>query len=172
MADAAPNPVCLGAPIAINFTTNNAGSFTYTAFISNASGSFSEKIALGNLTSNATAAIINGVIPSYISKGEHYKVRIESSNGVNGIESEYLIVNACNADCNQALTLASSTDDYNGQYLLKQSNQVITATNIISGTSNVIYRSAKSILLTPQNGAGFLVDGGAVFKAEIGGCPQ
>ena len=172
MADAAPNPVCLGAPIAINFTTNNTGSFTYTVFISNASGSFSEKIALGNLTSSATAATINGVIPSYISKGEYYKVRIESSNGVEGIESEYLIVNACNADCNQALTLASSTDDYNGQYLLKQSNQPITATNIISGNSNVIYKSAKSILLTPQNGAGFLVEGGAVFRAEIGGCPQ
>jgi hypothetical protein len=172
MADAAPNPVCLGAPIAINFNTDNAGSFTYTAFISNASGSFSEKIALGNLISSATAATINGVIPSYISKGEYYKIRIESSNGVDGIKSDFLIVNACNADCNQTLTLASSTDDYNGQYLLKQSNEAITATNIISGTSNVIYRSAKSILLTPQNGAGFLVGGGAVFKAEIGGCPQ
>ncbi|WP_165372275.1 3-coathanger stack domain-containing protein, partial [Emticicia agri] len=172
MADAAPNPVCLGAPIAINFTTNNAGSFTYTAFISNASGSFSEKIVLGNLTSNATTATINGVIPSYIAKGEYYKVRVESSNGVDGIESEYLIVNACTADCNQTLTLSSPTDNYNGQYLLRESNQPITATNIISGPSNVIYRSAKSILLTPQSGAGFVVDGGAVFKAEIGGCPQ
>jgi hypothetical protein len=172
MADAAPNPVCLGAPIAINFATNNAGSATYTAFISNASGSFSEKIALGNLTSSATAATINGIIPSFISKGEYYRIRVESSNGVEGIESDYLLVNACMADCNQTLTLASSTDDYNGQYLLKQSNQPITATNIISGNANVIYKSAKSILLTPQNGAGFVVGGGAVFRAEIEGCPQ
>ncbi|GAB3503932.1 3-coathanger stack domain-containing protein [Emticicia fontis] len=172
MADAAPNPVCLGAPIAINFVTNNTGSVTYTAFISNASGSFSEKIALGNLESSATNATINGVIPSYIAKGEYYKVRIESSNGVEGIESDYLTVNACMADCNQTLTLASSSDDYNGQYLLKQSNQPITATNIISGNANVIYKSAKSILLAPQNGAGFVVGGGAIFKAEIEGCPQ
>ncbi|MBA4851549.1 3-coathanger stack domain-containing protein [Emticicia sp. BO119] len=172
MADASPNPVCLGAPVAINFTTNNTGNFTYTAFISNANGSFSEKIALGNLTTNAQAATFNGIIPSYISKGEYYKVRIESSNGVEGIETDYFIVNACTADCNQTLTLASPTDNYNGQYLLKQSNQAITATNIIAAGSNVIYKSAKSILLTPQNGAGFLVGGGAVFKAEIEGCPQ
>jgi hypothetical protein len=172
MANAAPNPVCLGAPIAINFTTNNAGSFTYSAFISNASGSFSEKIALGSLTGSTTASTINATIPSFIAQGEHYKVRVESSNGVDGIESDYLIVKACTADCNQTLTLASPTDNYSGQYLLKESNQPITATNIISGTSNVIYRSAKSILLTPQNGGGFLVAGGSVFKAEIGGCPQ
>jgi hypothetical protein len=172
MAEAAPNPICLGAPIAINFTTNNAGSVTYTAFISNARGSFAEKIALGNLTSNATNATINGIIPSFISKGEYYKVRIESSNGLTGIESDYLIINACIADCNQTLTLASPTDNFNGQYLLKQSNQSITATNIISGNANVIYKSAKSILLIPQNGAGFVVNGGAVFKAEIEGCPQ
>lgn len=172
MTDAAPNPVCLGAPIAINFITNNTGLVTYTAFISNASGSFAEKIALGNLTSNATTATINGVVPSYIAKGDYYKVRIESSNGVEGIESDYLLVNACTTDCNQTLTLASSTDDYNDQYLLKQSNQAITATNVISGNSNVIYKSAKSILLTPQNGAGFVVGGGAVFRAEIEGCPQ
>ncbi len=172
MTNAAPNPVCLGAPIAINFTTNNAGSFTYTAFISNASGSFAEKIALGSLTGSNSVSTINGIIPSFIAKGEYYRVRVESSNGVDGIESDYLIVNACTADCNQVLTLASPTDNYNGQYLLRESNQPITATNIISGASNVIYRSAKSILLTPQNGAGFLVDGGAVFKAEIGGCPQ
>jgi len=170
MANVAPDPVCLGAPIAINFTTSAAGPHTYTAFISNASGSFSEKIVLGSMASNTATNTINGVIPSFIANGEYYKVRVEASNGTTGIETDYLVVNACAADCNQTLTLASPTDNYNGQYLLKQSNQTISATNVISGSSNVIYRSGKSILLTPQNGAGFVVGNGAVFKAEIGGC--
>ncbi len=48
----------------------------------------------------------------------------------------------------------------------------ITSSQVISGASNnVTYRAGKSIELLPAAGSGFVVGGGAVFKAEIGGCP-
>ncbi|OYU66993.1 MAG: hypothetical protein CFE22_06820 [Cytophagaceae bacterium BCCC1] len=74
------------------------------------------------------------------------------------------------SDCGTAVVLQSTVNDFNGGTHLKKTNEMITASNVISGNSNVTYRSNKSILLTPQTNAGFKVENGSVFKAEIGGC--
>lgn len=73
-------------------------------------------------------------------------------------------------NCNTALNLVSTADDYSSGTHLKKTNEAITATNIISGTAIVTYRSNKSVTLSPQNGGGFKADNGVVFKVEIGGC--
>ncbi|WP_409013552.1 3-coathanger stack domain-containing protein [Emticicia sp. BO119] len=42
----------------------------------------------------------------------------------------------------------------------------MTASNKLTGTANVTYRSNKSVQLNQ----GFKAESGTVFKAEIGGC--
>ncbi|WP_238808809.1 3-coathanger stack domain-containing protein, partial [Emticicia aquatica] len=170
LANATPNPVCAGSAISVSFNTNIVGTFTYEAFISNSAGSFTNKISLGNISSSASSSTIFGTIPDFIAKSDTYKIRVESSNGITGIESDYIIVKECINDCNQVITLVSPNDNYLNQTITKTSNESITATNIVAGTSKVTYKSNKFILLDAQNGAGFTVENGAVFKAEIGGC--
>jgi hypothetical protein len=66
------------------------------------------------------------------------------------------------------VTLASPADDYATGIILKtasSTNGKITATNKVTGSSNVNYR-AKSIELTN----GFRADTGTVFNAAVGGC--
>ena len=66
------------------------------------------------------------------------------------------------------VTLVSPADDYATGTILKTSSSVngkITATNKVTGSSNVGYR-AKSIELNN----GFKADGGTVFSAAVGGC--
>jgi hypothetical protein len=70
--------------------------------------------------------------------------------------------------CQNEVTLVSPSDDYvSGTYQKAASSSAgkITATNKLTGTSNVIYR-AKAIELNP----GFKAESGTVFLAEIGGC--
>ena len=58
------------------FTSN-----TFTAYLSDASGSFTSEIAIGTLESN-DAGTINATIPAGTGSGTGYKVRVKSSNPV------------------------------------------------------------------------------------------
>ncbi|MCP9762416.1 3-coathanger stack domain-containing protein [Lacihabitans soyangensis] len=74
--------------------------------------------------------------------------------------------------CVAILALSSSnspSDDITSGTVVKEANVnsgTISATNKITGTSNVTYRAGKSIQLDP----GFKADNGVVFKTEFGGC--
>ena len=86
-----------------------------------------------------------------------------------------IIVGAGNGNnCNQALVLVSSIDDYSSGTYLKKTNETINASNKVTNTAQTTYRSNKSITLE----AGTVVNPGfkaqpatgGYFKAEIGGC--
>jgi hypothetical protein len=79
------------------------------------------------------------------------------------------------SNCGTAVALSSTVDDYNtGQYTQK-TNLGISATNKVTGTSQVTLQSNSSILLLPNSndGKGFTAkpNSGGYFKAQIGGCP-
>lgn len=71
-------------------------------------------------------------------------------------------------DCPPTLALigAGGAGVYNAQ-------NTITSSQVLSGSGTIEYKAGKSIEMVAAAGSGFLVDanGGAVFKAEIGGCP-
>ncbi len=74
--------------------------------------------------------------------------------------------------CPTALVLSSTNippDDISSGIMIKEADAttgIITATNKVTGTANVIYRAGKSIILN----AGFKAENGTVFKTEFGGC--
>ena len=69
-------------------------------------------------------------------------------------------------DCNSSLNLISPNNDYNYS-VTKKTATTIQATNKITGnTTNVDYKAGYSITLN----AGFKVENGVVFKAQIEGC--
>jgi hypothetical protein len=75
-------PFCAGAAISIPFTstgTFNSGN-TYTAQLSDASGSFASPVTLGTLNSTANTGTINGTIPGGTPTGAGYLIRVISSN--------------------------------------------------------------------------------------------
>ncbi|MCX7650374.1 MAG: T9SS type A sorting domain-containing protein [Flavobacteriales bacterium] len=77
-----PSSVCAGSTVQITFTstgTFNPGN-VYTAQLSDASGSFSNPVNIGTLSSTANAGTINAVIPPGTPPGTGYQVQILSSD--------------------------------------------------------------------------------------------
>lgn len=76
------------------------------------------------------------------------------------------------ANCGNAFTLSSTVDDYSTGTYNQKSSLGITATNKVTGNSQVTLKSNSSILLLPLATKGFvaLPSSGGYFKAEIGGC--
>lgn len=96
--------------------------------------------------------------------GTYYVKAIEA--GCIDIKPIVVKISNCN---NTPITLNSPNNDIVSQTAIHRSTEIITANNKISGVSNITYRSAKAILLTPDNG-GFSIANGVVFSVEIGGC--
>jgi len=71
----------VGFVTSIDFTST--GTFTsnsYTAQLSDASGSFNTPIAIGTFSSNANSGTINCIIPANTASGTAYRIRVISSN--------------------------------------------------------------------------------------------
>ncbi len=89
-------------PISIPFTS--AGSFssnTYTAQLSNSSGSFSSPITLGTLTSNANSGSISGLLPANLQSGTGYRIRVLASNpSITSANSNAITINLKNNSIN------------------------------------------------------------------------
>jgi hypothetical protein len=80
-ATVAPSVVCRGGSITVNFTTTgsfNSGN-TFTAQLSDASGSFANPVTLGSITAT-TAAPITAPTPPAAAAGTAYRVRVVASN--------------------------------------------------------------------------------------------
>jgi len=79
------SPFCVtatnSAPVSVPFTS--AGTFTsntYTAQLSNASGSFASPVSIGTLVSDANSGTIDATIPAGTAAGSGYRIRVVSSN--------------------------------------------------------------------------------------------
>ncbi|MES2730661.1 MAG: hypothetical protein V4714_02900 [Bacteroidota bacterium] len=85
------SPYCItaltGVALSVPFTTDAAmtanthfnTSNTFTAQLSNASGSFTNPISIGSLTTTALSGIIAATIPSFTASGTGYRIRVVSS---------------------------------------------------------------------------------------------
>jgi hypothetical protein len=93
-----------------------------------------------------------------------YFIKATTTNGCFDIKPVVVVIN----DCSTPIVLVSTADDYSSGIQLKQTNETITATNIVTASAQATYRSNKSILLN----AGFKAQPttGGFFKAEIRGC--
>ncbi|MGL4631345.1 MAG: 3-coathanger stack domain-containing protein, partial [Leadbetterella sp.] len=166
-----PDSVCLGGNIVPKYNTGLSGTQNYLLYLSNAAGSFDQKILLGTKSSSLNVNGVSVTIPSYIGPGENYKIRYQTAASLIGQESDPIVIKNCiTGDCGKFINLVGTVDNISGQTITKQSAYAITASNTIVGNSNLTLKSERSILLQPQVSQGFEISGGAVFKAEIGGC--
>jgi hypothetical protein len=67
---------------------------------------------------------------------------------------------------NSLINLVSPADNYANGVVLKETNNQITATNMIFSPAKVTYKAGQLIDLN----AGFQAENGTIFKADIGGC--
>jgi hypothetical protein len=79
-----PTTYCAGAAVTISFTTNGPLSGTYTAQLSDASGSFTSPVAIGTSATNS----ISGTIPLITSSGTGYRIRVVNiGNSITGSDN-------------------------------------------------------------------------------------
>jgi hypothetical protein len=105
--------------------------------------------------------------PASLTSSGTYYIRATSTSCP--IETKPVIVTI--SHCYTPLVL-TSTSNFSTGSKVKQSNYSIAASNIISGTANITYKSQQTILLTPETNGGFTAYQGTVFNAEIGGCAE
>lgn len=75
------SPLCAGSTVSVPFTSYGTySSNTYTAQLSDASGSFSSPTNIGTLTSNLNSGSISATIPAATATGTGYRIRVISSN--------------------------------------------------------------------------------------------
>ncbi len=74
------SPYCANSTVTVNFSISGSYSGnTFTAELSNSSGSFASPTSIGTVFSN-TAAAITATIPSGTASGTGYRIRVKSSN--------------------------------------------------------------------------------------------
>ncbi|RYY64783.1 MAG: hypothetical protein EOO12_08740, partial [Chitinophagaceae bacterium] len=75
------SPFCAGATVSVPYTATgiNAGN-TYTAQLSDASGSFSSPTGIGTAAGNASSGTISAVIPAGTATGTGYRIRVVASD--------------------------------------------------------------------------------------------
>lgn len=78
--DPVPNPLCVGTPVAIHYTSStfNSGN-TFTAQLSDATGSFASPVAIGSVSATGSGSI-NATIPANTPAGNGYRIRVVASD--------------------------------------------------------------------------------------------
>ncbi|HAK80353.1 MAG TPA: hypothetical protein DCM71_26510 [Runella sp.] len=119
---------------------------------SSSSSAFTSSVDINNTSSSLNVTNINTTT--------YYRAVVKS-----GACAEANTGNRQIAISSTAVTLNNS-NPLNSVTFPVKSNFTITGQNAITGSSNVLFRSNKSVELKP----GFRAESGTVFKAEIGGC--
>ncbi|MCX6352189.1 MAG: T9SS type A sorting domain-containing protein [Bacteroidetes bacterium] len=74
------NTVSTSVSVPFTSSGNFGGSNTYTAQLSNSSGSFTSPVTLGSVSSTANSGTISGTIPAATATGTSYRIRVISSS--------------------------------------------------------------------------------------------
>ena len=162
---------CKGAATTVSFTafgTVNTGN-VYTAELSDATGAFTSPIAIGSVSSSSLQGSIAANIPTLITAGNAYRIRVSSSNVLaNGLDNGSNItinslpvinvVSSATAIClgNTATITASGIISYTW------SNAANTAAIIVTPTINTTY----SIIGTDANGCA----NNALYTQTVSAC--
>ena len=150
--------ICAGSSIDVSFSTS--GNFSqvsqFQVQLSDANGSFQNPTTIG--TSNTTGTV-SCFVPSNITEGTNYLIRVASSNqtAVGNPTMSAVTVNALNSNILQNILTGTK---------INKAVQTLLANNKIISPANVSYQAGKAISLN----AGFEASYGSVFKAEIKVC--
>ncbi|HPF00405.1 MAG TPA: cohesin domain-containing protein, partial [Bacteroidales bacterium] len=81
VASVSSTEICAGADLTIQYSAigNYSAANVFTAFLSDASGSFALPVSIGSLTSNVSGSI-NVTIPANTATGIHYRIRVDASD--------------------------------------------------------------------------------------------
>jgi hypothetical protein len=152
------NAFCVGSSLTV--PTNQTGSFdvsnAFQAYLSDANGSFLNPILIGT---SANPNSIACTVPTYLPSSEDYKVMIRSSSPV---------VLSLGSTANLSITspsvnLTSPLNDILNLTKTEKASQTLNATNKISGSSIVIFKSGNYVQLNPR----FTAEAGTVFEAKV-----
>jgi hypothetical protein len=149
-----PNPVLL----ITNQNTTGSGPVNITVPAATAGSTLPPSSSLSYFTNSLATNVLAS--PTEVAISGTYYIKATSPAGC--VDVKPIVVNICGSTFN----LVSPTDDYNSELQVKTSTVKITASNKITGTANITYRSAQAIELNP----GFLAANGTVFLAEKGIC--
>ena len=87
------SPFCAGAPVSVPFTSVGTTYTSYTAQLSNASGSFFSAVVIGTLNTTANSGTIPATIPAGTASGTGYLIRVVSTSpAVTGSNSNAITV--------------------------------------------------------------------------------
>ena len=138
--------VCAAGSFNLPYTaTDIGGGNTFTAQLSNATGSFANPLNIGTLAGNASSAVINVSIPSNVIAGNGYRIRVTSSspafigtnNGANIKINPALIASISYSGspyCPNGLASVTRTGQSGGRYTASPSGLSI---NSSTGTINL-----------------------------------
>lgn len=149
-----PNPVL----VITNQNTTGNGPVNITVSAATTGSTLPPSTSLSYFTNSLATNVL--VSPTAVATSGTYYIKATSPTGC--VDVKPIVVNICGSTFN----LVSPIDDYNTGLQVKASTVKITASNKITGTANITYRSAQTIELNP----GFLASNGTVFLAERGLC--
>ncbi|WP_165917388.1 beta strand repeat-containing protein [Flaviaesturariibacter aridisoli] len=159
------SPFCAGATVSVPYTATgiNAGN-TYTAQLSDASGSFASPTSIGTAAGNASSGTISAVIPTGTTSGTGYRIRIvandpsvtSSDNGSNltiNPKPSAAITAFTNISCfggnNGSLTVTASGGTAGYTYSWSPSGGTgSTASNLSAGSYTVTVSDTKGCQAT------------------------
>ena len=150
--------ICAGGNVDVSFSTS--GSFDsgnqFQIQLSDVNGNFVNPTIIGTSSSAGTVAC---QIPLSAVGGNHYLVRVASSNQV-------LAGNPTMSFISVKPSVKTLVADISTGISIEEASTKITATNKIIAPAQVTYQAGNAIVLNP----GFQASAGTVFKAEIQGC--
>lgn len=133
------SPFCSGTSVSVPFTYSPAGNFpgggscTFSAELSNASGSFSSPTAIGTIVSDASGSqTISATIPGGTTTGTGYRIRVTSNSpAVTGTD------NGTNLTINTTVTPSVS---------------IVSSPAAVSGITTICAGTSVTFTATPTNG--------------------
>ncbi len=135
---------------------------SWTASTDNLDTNLEYEIVIDNIL-YATTSNLQSLLP-VLTEGNHIiTVQTKDDNNNRAVSSTILLNYSL---CPPIIGLSSPTDNFSNTTITIKASDVIRASNIISGTSKVIYQGANKVELLP----GFSSTAGSVFTAQIEGC--
>ena len=138
-----PTAYCPGATVNVGFTTDTEVILTYTAQLSNSSGSFSSPVTIGTGSSSPIIA----TIPSNAAQGSGYLIRVVQRSVIGSDNGSNITINANpNILTGTTWSLENPPVAANPRPLIFQSNYTSSTNAILSACSLTVENSAAVIV--------------------------
>jgi glucose/arabinose dehydrogenase len=140
----------------------NTFQISWNASTDNLDTNIEYEIVIDNVVYATTAALQSNL--PVLAQGNHIiTIQAKDDSGNRAVSNTIRLIYVA---CPSTIELLKLTDNFQNQTIILNASAIVRASNIILGTSNVIYQAANKIELLP----GFSVNAGSVFIAHIQGC--